>query len=61
MKPLVSFAVLHAVPLSGIMLDQLGTRRVASLLTGILFLRGVYYGRAQRKVLGHWLPLRYKF
>lgn len=57
---LVNFAVLLAVPLSGLMLDHLGTRPLTSLLTGDLFLGVVFYVLARGALLGRWLSLRQK-
>ena len=56
----VSFSVLLAVPISGLMLDRVGTQALAALFTGVVFLGGVCYVAARALMVGKLLSPKTK-
>ncbi|KAH8894306.1 riboflavin transporter MCH5 [Thozetella sp. PMI_491] len=52
---LVSFAVLLTIPLGAILLDSIGARALAGLMTGSVFLGGVCFTAARALLTGKWL------
>ncbi|KAJ3532443.1 hypothetical protein NM208_g8432 [Fusarium decemcellulare] len=56
----VSFSVLLAIPLSGLLLDNMGTQALAGLLTAVVFLGGVCYVAARALMVGKLLSPKIK-
>jgi MFS family permease len=56
----VSFSVLTSIPVSGHLLDHMGTQALAALLTGIVFLGGVCYVAARSFMVGKLLSPKIK-
>ncbi|KAF4461350.1 monocarboxylate transporter 2 [Fusarium albosuccineum] len=56
----VSFSVLLAIPLSGLLLDSMGTQALAGLLTAVVFLGGVCYVAARALMVGKLLSPKIK-
>lgn len=56
----VSFALLLTIPLSGMMLENMGVQALAGLLTALTFLGGVCYFAARALLIGEWLSHKTK-
>lgn len=56
----VSFAVLLCVPVSGLMLDNVGARPLAGFFTGVVLLGGIFYVVSRSLVAGSWHSFKMK-
>jgi hypothetical protein len=55
MNLVVSFSLLLSLPLSGIMLDNMGAQALAGLYIAILFMAAVCFFAARALLIGKWL------
>ena len=60
MNSVLSFALLIALPLSGLMIENMGAQALAGLLIAIVFLGGGCYFAARALLIGKWFALKTK-
>lgn len=54
----ISFALLLAIPVSGIMIENMGAQALAGLLIAIIFLGGGCFFAARALLIGEWFSFK---